>query len=296
MLSQDVDVVVVNYNAGALLTRCIQSVLSEGVAHAIVSDNNSTDKSLTILVEKIKDPRLLVVRNETNLGFAAGCNAGLEHAESSDVLFLNPDGELETGALKRLRQALHSAGEIGMVGGLLLNPDGTEQRGGRRYFPTPASAFAFLFRVPFLQRIVPGMRPFNLSGDTLPAEPTEVEAISGACMLVRRQVIAELGNWDEGYFLHGEDLDLCKRFAQAGWKTLFVPDAKVRHVKGASTGTTHLAVEWHKHRGMMRFYRKFYARDYPLPFFWLVSLGVWIHFAMIIYRVVVIRAFPPRNT
>jgi hypothetical protein len=178
-----------------------------------------------------------------------------------------------------LQTALESAPDIGMVGGLLLNPDGTEQAGGRRAVPTPWRTFtrAFGFSRLFPQHF----QDYDLHTHPLPTEAIAVEAISGACMLMRRDVFEQLGGWDEKYFLHCEDLDICMRIRQAGWKILFVPAARVHHLKGSCSKSRPVFVEWHKHKGMMRFYRKFFRHQYPGTLMWLVSLGVWLRFGII---------------
>jgi GT2 family glycosyltransferase len=108
----------------------------------------------------------------------------------------------------------------------------------------------------------------------------EVEAISGACMLVHRRAMAAVGPWDEGYFLHCEDLDWCMRFRQKGYRIMFVPDARIMHALGVCGRARPIFVEWHKHKGMMRFYRKFFRHQYPGILMRLVALGVWMRFAL----------------
>ena len=112
-----------------------------------------------------------------------------------------------------------------------------------------------------------------------------MEAISGALMLVSREAVNDVGLWDEEYFLHCEDLDWCERFRLKGWKILFVPDAPVIHYKGTCSRSRPIFVEWHKHKGMLRFYRKFFRDKYPAVVMWLVGLGVWLRFgAMATYH------------
>ena len=123
---------------------------------------------------------------------------------------------------------------VGMVGGLLVNEDGTEQGGGRRTVPTPWRSFVRAFGLQRFANCWPKLfYDFHLHKQPLPDSPIEVEAISGACMLVKRDVMEDVGLWDEGYFLHCEDLDWCMRFRQKGWKILFVPDARISHALGA---------------------------------------------------------------
>jgi GT2 family glycosyltransferase len=275
------DVVIVNFNAGHFLRDTVASVLqSPAVAQVFVIDNASTDGSLDLL-SSIRDNRIIVVRNEANRGFAAGCNMGLALATSEYVLLLNPDCVVEKGAIERLASELASSERVGMAGPLLLNPDGSEQAGGRRVTPTPRRALVRAFGLSSLRRFFPGAFPdFLLHQEPLPAGSIEVEAISGACMMVRGAAIAEVGLLDEQYFLHCEDLDWCMRFQQRGWSIIFVPDAKVIHYLSVSTSQWPLSTEWYKHKGMIRFYRKFLRDDYSAPVMYLVVAGVWTRFVV----------------
>ncbi len=272
-----VSVIIVNYNAGPLLPQVVSSVRPV-VQEVIVVDNGSTDGSLALLEAA---PSLRVLPQGRNLGFAAACNRGILAAQAPFLLFLNPDGVAAPGTVARLLEVLQAHPRAGMVGGLLLNPDGSEQGGGRRRLPTPGSA---LLRALGLTRLSPRVPDFHLHRTPLPASPTPVEAISGACMLVRRTALEQVGPWDEGYFLHCEDLDWCWRFRRSGWDILFVPDAPVVHHKGACSRTRPVFVEWHKHRGMLRYYRKFFRDRYPGPLMLLVGLGVWLRFAVVAAR------------
>ena len=280
--SHDCDVVIVNYNAGRLLTECVQSVLAEEARHVFVVDNDSHDDSPDHLSASISDVRVTLIRNGQNLGFAAACNIGARASIASTLLFLNPDSVLAEGSLRRMMDVLESDSSIGMVGGLLCNPDGSEQPGGRRVFPTPRRAFMRAFGLSHLGKWFPALfSDFLLHKEPLPLEPNPVEAISGACMLVKREAVENVGLWDEGYFLHCEDLDWCMRFRLNNWRVVFVPDARVIHVWGACSRSRPFFVEWHKHHGMLRFYNKFFRKQYPGPLWWLVVLGVWLRFGLV---------------
>ena len=173
-----------------------------------------------------------------------------------------------------------------MVGGLLLNEDGSEQAGGRRAVPTPWRSFVRAFSLHrFSDRWPKLFYDFHLHKQPLPDEPVEVEAISGACILVKRELLEDLGLWDEGYFLHCEDLDLCMRSRQKNWKILFVPDARINHIKGGCSQSRRIFAEWHKHKGMIRFYRKFFRRQYPSVLMWMVTIGVWLRFIAIAIKI-----------
>ena len=277
-----ISVVVVNYNAGSLLAACVGEALSQA-DEILVIDNASKDSSIEDCARQFaKEPRLKVIRNETNLGFAAACNIGFTKAMGEFVLFLNPDCRLDEGAVSALLQPLQANTTVGMVGGLLVNPDGSEQGGGRRAVPTPWRSFVRASGLSrFANRWPKLFFDFHLHNQPLPDRPIEVEAISGACMLVKREAVVDVGLWDEGYFLHCEDLDWCMRFRQKGWKILFVPSARVTHVLGACSRSHPVFVEWHKHKGMMRFYRKFFRYQYPGILMWMVAMGVWLRFGLV---------------
>jgi len=278
----DVSVVIVNYNAGPLLLECLNSCLSQ-VGQVVVVDNASVDGSIELLESHFKaSSQLQVIRNEANLGFAVACNQGAEVCTGDFLLFLNPDCIAAPGSIGLLQGALLSDSSFGMAGGLLLDSDGTEQAGGRRYVPTPWRSFVRALRLELLEHRWPKLfQNFNLCTHPLPDGVVTLEAISGACTMVKREAMEDVGPWDEGYFLHCEDLDLCMRYRQSGWSILFVPTAKLTHFRGACSQSRPIFVEWHKHRGMMRFYGKFFRHQYPGALMLLVGLGVWLRFAMI---------------
>ncbi len=280
-------VVVVNYNSGSLLVDCIRSALrcSDEV---IIVDNASTDSSLEMLSQQLSvEPKLTVLRNDYNSGFSVGCNIGFKATSSPYVLFLNPDCVLGDKATVMMIECAESDTRIGMVGGFLTNRDGTEQAGGRRAVPTPWRSFVRAFGLhKFAHRWPRLFFDFHLHRSPLPKKPADVEAISGACMMVKREAFKDVGLWDEAYFLHCEDLDLCMRFRQNGWRIMFVPASTVSHVLGVCGRKRPLFVEWHKHKGMMRFYRKFFQHQYPGVLMWFVFIGVWLRYALIVGLVV----------
>jgi GT2 family glycosyltransferase len=276
----NVSAIIVNYNAGELLHRCVNSLLKcPQEIEIIVVDNASTDGSLAPL-QGLSGVR--IINNPVNVGFAAACNIGSGAASGPFLLFLNPDCFFEPDALSQLLLVMHADERVGLATGLLMNLDGTEQVGGRRAAPTPWRSFVRAFGlVRFCHRWPQLFFDFNLHKQPLPERPIEVEATSGACMLIRREAMDDVGDWDEEYFLHCEDLDLCMRFRQKEWKILFVPQALFIHDHGACSRNRPIFVEYHKHKGMIRFYRKFFRHQYPGLLWPLVVFGVWLRFAMI---------------
>jgi GT2 family glycosyltransferase len=272
--------IIVNYNSGDMLRNCVESLRRCPLPiEIIIVDNASIDNSL----KSVEDfTAATIIRNTDNTGFASACNQGAALATTDYLLFLNPDCAFEKGALAELLATLKAEDEAGMAGGLLVNPDGSEQGGARRAIPTPWRSFVRVFGLNCLSKRWPKLFfDFYLHKQPLPDHPIEVEAISGACMLVKREAIDDVGLWDEGYFLHCEDLDWCMRFRQKDWKILFVPAARVVHAQGSCSHSRPIFVEWHKHRGMMRFYLKFFRHQYPGILMGLVALGVWFRFGMI---------------
>jgi len=278
-----VSVIVVNYNAGNLLTSCAAAVLGSDIPiELIVSDNGSSDGSLERVRQRFgADSRLTLVENGANLGFAAGNNRVLDRATAPYLLFLNPDCIVQTETCRSLAAFMDGTPDAGMAGCVIRNPDGSEQKASRRRIPDPWIGFArYLHLERFTLSLARDTR-LNLVDDPLPELPVPVEAVSGSLLMVRRAALDAIGPLDEGYFLHCEDLDWFARFARSEWRIYFVPGVEVVHHQGACSKGRRVWVEWHKHRGMVRFFRKFQARAYSLPFRLLVILGIWGHFAVL---------------
>lgn len=275
----EISVIVVNHNAGTYLDACVESAMVQA-REVVVVDNASADKSYLGVQSKLaSERRLKLILSPQNLGFSAACNMGAALASGEYLLFLNPDCMIEPGALGQMLVALRQDEQIGMVGGFLSNPDGTEQPGGRRAVPTPWRSFVRAFGLSrFGERWPKLFCSYDLCSQPIPTEPVEVEAVSGACMLIKRRALEDVGPLDEGYFMHCEDLDWCMRFRQKGWKVVFVPSAKVVHHLGTCSRARPIFVEWHKHKGMVRFYRKFFSHQYPGPMLLAVVGAVWVRF------------------
>jgi GT2 family glycosyltransferase len=277
--------IVVNFNAGEALGRCIRSVLEQDATTTVtVIDNASTDGSADqALEESRQEPRLTVLRNPDNRGFATAVNQAAHSVDADYLLILNPDCELRPNALDELRSALEADPAAALAGPLVLDSEGQPARANLRRFPDPWRSFVTFSGLWRLERWLPifsGVEPLN----GLPHQVTEAEAVSGACMLVRRSVFLGAGGMDEAYGLHCEDLDLMFRLRKGGGYCLFVPQAQAEHAQGISSRSRPLWAHWQKHRGMQRFYLKLQAPGYaPLlrwPLSLLVLLGIWARFAV----------------
>ena len=225
---RDASAVVVTYNALPWIERCLESVRGE---ETVVVDNGSTDGTVAVVRERF--PEVTVVEQE-NLGLAAGWNAGLARTSGRYVLILNADAWLTEGSLARLVAFADTRPDAAVVGPRLVNPDGTLQRSVRGVPTLWRLATEYLF----LRKLAPGTRLLNAfyAGGFAHDEVREVEVVMGACMLVRREAVEEVGGLDEAFFLFSEETDWCHRFRQAGWKVLFYPGAESVHVGGASHG------------------------------------------------------------
>lgn len=224
-----VSVILVTYNTRELLARCLEALPAalEGVPYEVwVVDNGSTDDTVPWL--RAHHPEVHLLANEANRGFAAANNQAMAHARGRYFLLLNTDTLPLPGSLRALVDYLERHPEVGIAGGGLLNPDGSPQ-GCAADFPTLGTEL-LLLTGPLGHRLLGPRFPFHPPAES----PRHVDWVSGACLMVRREVVAAVGGLDEGYFMYGEEVDWCWRARQAGWKVAVVPSARVIHLGSAT--------------------------------------------------------------
>lgn len=250
----DVSIVVLSWNTRDLLLRCLEAVHRHpppGEWEGVVVDNASGDGSAEAVAERF--PAWTLVRNRRNEGYARGNNQGIARTTGDLVLLLNSDTVVGEGSLDRLVRELRDHPRLAIAAPQLRNPDGTVQRSCMR-FPSLLTA---LFFDTWLERLFPG-NPVNARyfyRDFDHEQTREVDQPPGACLLLRREALEEVGLLDEDLFLFFNDVDLCLRLRRAGWGIRFVADARVRHEVGASTRQfDDFIVTWHRNR--LRYYRK----------------------------------------
>ena len=229
-----VDVVVVSFNSARTLRDCVVTLANDDRFNVIVVDNASSDRSL----ESIADLPTAVLPLRRNTGFAYGCNRGWQAGCAPFVLFLNPDARLEPPALVFLASVLQNDERVGLVAPLLREEDGALEFSQRR-FPRLRSTYARAF---FLHRAFPRATWTDevvRDGETY-GQAGSPEWVSGACVLVRRSALEQLGGWNEAFFMYAEDVDLCRRLSSAGWTVRFEPAASAVHVGGVSAPRAHL--------------------------------------------------------
>lgn len=226
-----VSAVVVNYNAGDLLVKCVRSLRAEGVEDVVVADNDSGDGSRDALAAADAGARWIPTGG--NLGFGGGANRGAAVANGGLLLVCNPDLEVEAGGVKALVEALAGDPGLAIVGPRIENPDGTVYP-SPRIFPGLLDAVGHAF-VGFVKPDNVFTRRYRMLDIDRSAPSSDVDWVSGSCFLVRREAWEQLGGFDESYFMYAEDVDLCWRAKALGWRVGFEPAARVMHVQGAST-------------------------------------------------------------
>jgi N-acetylglucosaminyl-diphospho-decaprenol L-rhamnosyltransferase len=254
----DISVVIVSWNTRDMLLRCLASLADDaagsGLAvESIVVDNASSDGSADAV--RAFSPDVRVIALQANAGFAAATNTGLREGSGDAVLLLNPDTEIRSGALRAMWNALRASPRVGMVGPVLLNPDGSVQSAGFR-FPGLRQVFLDLF--PLHPRLVGSSLNGRYSeGDGM--TPFAIDHPLGACMLVRREVVEQVGGLDDRFFLYSEEIDWCRRIKQSGWLVLTAPGARVAHHGGQSTrqSPTRMYEQLHCSRGI--YFRRYHS-------------------------------------
>jgi len=256
MIMIDLSIVILNWNVRDLLDRCLASLHSERYGlEIIVVDNASRDDSVAML--RAKYPQVELIANAVNRGFTGGNNQGIAVSRGRCVMVLNPDTVVLGDALDQLVIYLDGHPDVGAIGPQLLNPDRSLQS-SRRRFPTLATAF---FESTWLQGLAPKRILTHFYMDDVPASPAhEVDWLNGACTVFRRAVLDRVGVYDErNFFMYSEELDLCRRVKEAGWKIVYLPEAQVVHYVGQSSKQAVAARHIHFQTSKVHYFRKWHG-------------------------------------
>lgn len=282
----DIGVVVVSYQSAATIDDCLLRLRAgAGVAAIRVVDNDSSDGTLEIVQRHAAgDARVRFIANPDNPGFAVGCNQGVADLEATNgevtwLAFVNPDCLVEPDTLSRLRAFAAPLGDA-VLGADLVDDDGERDAAARRHDPDFAAMLMAVLRGPTAASqlcVVPD------DAQSL----QRVEAISGALMLISRGLFTRIGGFDEAYRLHAEDLDLCRRARAAGAVIAVANRVRVLHVRGVSSRSRPLFVEWHKHRGLWRYFSKFEAPRRGALTRAVVLMAIWLRFPFAVLRALV---------
>lgn len=283
MKNLELSVVIVNYNGGQFLIDCLSSLQKVKVVDLDiwVVDNGSGDGSL----EKAKKqfPKVNYISNEANLGFGKANNLALKKIKTENILLLNPDCTVSGKTLKFMLQFMQDYPMTGVASCKVEQQDGSIDWASHRGFPTPWASLLYLLGDDSL---------YHLTDQNM-RKAHEVDAISGAFFMTRKSVLEKVGLFDEDYFLYAEDIDLCFRIKEAGFKIMYVPDVVVLHHKGITSGIKRHSKDLSLaqiesrvkalnsfYRTMKIFYRKHLEDKYPFFVNWLVYLGINLKWAL----------------
>lgn len=288
--------VVVTYQSASTISECLERLRAAGgVTQIRVVDNASSDETVAIVQRHAAaDARVRFIANPDNPGFGSACNQGVAATDAEAagwIALVNPDLMVEPDTLARMvalalerENGPAARGDGGpdlpcvLLGADLVGPDGVRDPAARRRDPDFGA---------MLRALASGGGSTSASmaiapDDSLALQP--VQAVSGALMLMPRALYERLGGFDEGYRLHAEDLDLCRRAREAGARIAVANRARVMHVRGVSSRARPVFVEWHKHRGLARYFRKFEAPRRPLPMRMVVHAMIWARFPFAVLR------------
>ncbi len=268
-------VVVVSHESASSIDDCLMRLrMANDVDEIRVVDNASRDGTLDLVQRHaLQDARVKFIANPDNPGFAVGCNQGARDSTAPWLAFVNPDLMVEADTLSRLRLHASTVPGQALLGVDLVDEEGVRDTAARRRDPDfaamlSAPAAASRLGVPVQEERV--LQP--------------VEVVSGALMLISRTLFEQLRGFDEGYRLHAEDMDLCRRAREAGATVAVANDIRVLHLRGVSSRARPVFVEWHKHRGLWRYFRRFESARRGM----LTRLGVfgaiWMHFGVVLAR------------
>jgi hypothetical protein len=275
MIADGIVAVVVSYRSAETIELCLQRLrAADGVSAIRVVDNGSDDGTLSI-VQRVaaSEPRLKFIANPDNPGFAVACNQGAGAADEPWIAFVNPDCLVERDTLARMR-TLGAGIAPALLGCELLDENGIADAAARRRDPDFSAMLGNAL----------GGRGTDLSlrSDGTPLQ--RVDAVSGALMLMPRTLFDAVGGFDQGYRLHAEDLDLCRRVREAGGHVAIANAVRVLHVRGVSSRSRPFFVEWHKHRGLWRYFQRFEAPQRSGPLRAAVAVAIGLRFVVAALR------------
>lgn len=266
--------IVVTHQSAATIDECLARLRAAEAVEAIrVVDNNSTDGSLQVIQRHAAaDPRLRFVANPDNPGFAVACNQGAGECDATWLAFVNPDCLVGPDSLQRMQAHAIEGSDNVLLGADLVDENGERDGAARRRDPD----FAAMLRTRAASQLEIAV------DETTPLQ--RVDAISGALMLLPRTLFERIGGFDERYRLHAEDLDLCRRARNADAMVAVANDVQVVHVRGVSSRERPVFVEWHKHRGLARYFRKFEASRRSVLTRLAVIAAIWLRFPIAAIR------------
>ena len=250
----ELSIAIVSYNAREDLEACLCSVVADGAPEIIVADNASTDGSAAMVKDRF--PGVEVLESHENLGFARASNLCWRHAHTPLVLFLNSDTVVPQGALARLVALMTDRDDVGALGPLLRNADGSIQMSFGKMLSLSAELHQKILNAGYRN----GRGPLRSYVENRHSKERTVDWVSGACLLTRRELLERVGGFDEEFFLYSEDVDLCARIREQGAKVLFTPEVEITHRRGRSVAKNRDKAYVESQRSRLHFYAKHYGQ------------------------------------
>ncbi len=275
------DIIIVNYKSTPYLLGCLTSVFEsiDGLKATVFVFDNGSHENLDSINET--HPDTILIKNSNNLGFSRAVNNVLKKTISPYAVILNPDTTIDKGFLKSITSYMVSNPDVGIAGPKIFNPCGSIQGSARSF---PALHTVFFGRGALLSKLFPNNRitctnilTQNCDGKT----PMEVDWVSGACMVVRREAIIDVGLLDERFFLYWEDVDWCKRMQRKGWKVTYYPRVSIEHYVGGSSEQNLTRAVFEFHKSAYRYFKK-YFKSYRLTLKPVVFLGLSFRFSVLL--------------
>jgi GT2 family glycosyltransferase len=278
-------VIIVSYKTGPILIECLNSIFQQEGIHQVILVDNGNPRSLIQQINTIADAeaRLEIITGHGNVGFAKGCNLGARRARAHYLLLINPDSIVNDGTISKAIDVFKDYPEASVLTVRIENSDGSEQRGARRNLMTPWTCLVEQFRLDRLAPDHPHFQRLNLNETKPLLDISPVQCISGAFMLMPKNIYNDLGGMDEEYFLHVEDVDFCMRIEKIGGVILYVPNITVMHQKSTSDVYPGF-IEWHKAKSFCTYFEKHFQTQYPK---WILNI-----FASAIYLRFTLRLVP----
>ncbi|MCS1394262.1 glycosyltransferase family 2 protein [Lysinibacillus boronitolerans] len=258
----DLSIVIVNYNTKKLTLECIKSIYNANKLYdveIIVVDNASSDDSVSAI--KNLFPRVHIIENQKNVGFSKANNQAICTSDARYVLLLNSDTIVKKDSLSTIIEYMDVFQDVGAVGCEVNLADGTLDKACHRGFPTPDASFYYMIGLAQKYPTSPKYNSYHKSYLNM-KEIHDIDCLVGAFMMVRREVIEQVGLLDEEFFMYGEDIDWCYRIKEAGWRIVYNPTVSITHYKGASSRKKPFKIVYEFHRAMYIFHKKHFAKKY----------------------------------
>lgn len=290
----NLSIIIVSYNTSLLLKKCLQSVTKALSfcgrtikGEVIIIDNASSDDSVKMVKKNF--PKVILIANKKNLGFAVANNQGIKISKGKYLLLLNSDTEVEKDAFLKLIEVMEKNRKVGVLGTKLLNVDGSIQP-SVGFSPSLVRVFFWMTFIDDLPGIGRFLTPYHVEGKEFYKKQQNVDWVTGACFLVRREIIGVAGVLDEKIFMYGEEMEWCYRIKKAGFQILYTPVTPVVHLKGESSTKADTAGIEQEFQSLLYFYRK-HKPFWQIPLIkMMLTLGALLRMAIF----GIIRKYPNR--